>query len=108
MRGLCPKASRSSRTSCSACFRRATHSRPRLPRRSPRSDAAEDALFEELHEHLAAADDPLAEPAGDETTAQLGPDMKAAEEIATEQVTAVLTGVLDRLGAAHHRPFSRS
>ena len=25
-----------------------------------------------------------------------------------EQVTAVLTGVLDRLGAAHHRPFSRS
>jgi hypothetical protein len=25
-----------------------------------------------------------------------------------EQTTAVLTGVLDRLGAAHHRPFSRS
>ena len=24
-----------------------------------------------------------------------------------EQTTAVLTGVLDRLGAAHHRPFSR-
>jgi hypothetical protein len=33
---------------------------------------------------------------------------KLAEEIATEQVTAVLTGVLDRLGAAHHRPFSRA
>jgi uncharacterized protein YndB with AHSA1/START domain len=31
-----------------------------------------------------------------------------AEEIATEEVTAVLTGVLDRLGAAHHRPFSRA
>jgi hypothetical protein len=27
--------------------------------------------------------------------------------VAAEQVEAVLTGVLDRLGAAHHRPFSR-
>ncbi len=35
-------------------------------------------------------------------------ELAAAEEIAAEQVTAVLTGVLDRLGAAHHRPFSRS
>ncbi len=33
---------------------------------------------------------------------------KLAEELATEEVTAVLTGVLDRLGAAHHRPFSRA
>ncbi len=32
----------------------------------------------------------------------------AAEQVSTEQVTAVLTAVLDRLGAAHHRPFSRS
>jgi hypothetical protein len=31
----------------------------------------------------------------------------AAEELAAEEVTTVLTGVLDRLGAAHHRPFSR-
>jgi hypothetical protein len=40
------------------------------------------------------------------------PDMssepKAAAEAATAEVTAVLTSVLDRLGAAHHRPFSRS
>jgi len=35
-------------------------------------------------------------------------ELKAAEEVATEEVTAVLTAVLDRLGAAHHRPFSRS
>jgi hypothetical protein len=35
-------------------------------------------------------------------------EIAAAEEVAAEQVTAVLTGVLDRLGAAHHRPFSRS
>jgi hypothetical protein len=27
---------------------------------------------------------------------------------AAEEVTAVLVAVLDRLGAAHHRPFSRS
>jgi hypothetical protein len=32
----------------------------------------------------------------------------AAEEVAAEHVTAVLTSVLDRLGAAHHRPFSRA
>jgi hypothetical protein len=32
----------------------------------------------------------------------------AAEEVAAEEVTAVLAAVLDRLGAAHHRPFSRS
>ena len=31
-----------------------------------------------------------------------------AEETAAAEVTAVLTSVLDRLGAAHHRPFSRS
>jgi hypothetical protein len=35
-------------------------------------------------------------------------EIKAAEEVAAEEVTAVLTGVLDRLGAAHHRPFSRA
>jgi hypothetical protein len=35
-------------------------------------------------------------------------ELLAAEEVATEEVTAVLTAVLDRLGAAHHRPFSRA
>jgi hypothetical protein len=35
-------------------------------------------------------------------------ELKAAEEAAAAEVTAVLTSVLDRLGAAHHRPFSRS
>jgi hypothetical protein len=35
-------------------------------------------------------------------------ELKAAEEIAAGEVTAVLTAVLDRLGAAHHRPFSRA
>ncbi len=44
-----------------------------------------------------------AEPAHD-----LAAELRAAEEVAVEEVTAVLTAVLDRLGAAHHRPFSRS
>ncbi len=38
----------------------------------------------------------------------LAAELRAAEEVAAEQVEAVLTAVLDRLGSAHHRPFSRS
>jgi hypothetical protein len=48
-----------------------------------------------------AANEPA--PSAEETA-----ELEAAEELATEQATAVLTGVLDRLGAAHHRPFSRA
>jgi hypothetical protein len=33
--------------------------------------------------------------------------LEQGEEAAAGDVTAVLTAVLDRLGAAHHRPFSR-
>jgi len=40
--------------------------------------------------------------------ADIAAQLERAEEAAQEQVTAVLTGVLDRLGAAHHRPFSRA
>jgi hypothetical protein len=40
--------------------------------------------------------------------ASIEAELERAEEAAEEQVTAVLTGVLDRLGAAHHRPFSRA
>jgi len=41
-------------------------------------------------------------------TADISAELRAAEEVEAEEVTAVLTEVLDRLGAAHHRPFSRS
>jgi hypothetical protein len=41
-------------------------------------------------------------------TADISADLKAAEEVAADEVTSVLTSVLDRLGAAHHRPFSRA
>jgi hypothetical protein len=40
--------------------------------------------------------------------ADIAAELERAEEAAEEQVTAVLTGVLDRLGSAHHRPFSRA
>jgi hypothetical protein len=43
-----------------------------------------------------------------EAIPDLAAELKAAEETAAEEVTAVLTAALDRLGAAHHRPFSRS
>jgi hypothetical protein len=36
------------------------------------------------------------------------PDLAAELMAAEEQVTAALTAVLDRLGSAHHRPFSRA
>jgi hypothetical protein len=43
-----------------------------------------------------------------EQIGDISAELLAAEEVAEEEVTAVLTAVLDRLGAAHHRPFSRS
>jgi hypothetical protein len=43
-----------------------------------------------------------------EPVADIAAELRAAEEVAEEEVTAVLAAVLDRLGAAHHRPFSRS
>ena len=69
----------------------------------------------ELCEPAEESPEPAPQPAFravEEPVASLAPDMsaelKAAEEVAAEEVRAVLTSVLDRLGAAHHRPFSRS
>lgn len=45
---------------------------------------------------------------GSEAASAVSAELATAESVAAQQVTAVLTGVLDRLGAAHHRPFSRS
>ncbi len=62
----------------------------------------------------AAVVDPDPEQAAGDT---LSSELRRAEEIAAEDVRAapteeqveeILTGVLDRLGAAHHRPFSRA
>ena len=53
-------------------------------------------------------DAPPPEEAPPEDVPDIAAELKAAEELATDEVTAVLTAVLDRLGAAHHRPFSRA
>jgi hypothetical protein len=81
---------------------------------APPQPPVEPARLEELlglPEDVGATetDEPrLDAPSTDEEPSEIAADLKAAEEVAAEQVTAVLTGVLDRLGAAHHRPFSRS
>ncbi len=62
------------------------------------SEQIADAAQVAVHEDAGTS-----EPAGQATG-----ELEAIEQAAAEQVTAVLTGVLDRLGAAHHRPFSRS
>jgi hypothetical protein len=51
---------------------------------------------------------PAFEQAPVEQTQDIAAELKAAEEAAEAEVTAVLTAALDRLGAAHHRPFSRA
>ncbi len=44
----------------------------------------------------------------DEPAVDLSRELHDLEEVAAEEVGAALTAILDRLGAAHHRPFSRS
>jgi hypothetical protein len=48
------------------------------------------------------------QPTEHEQASDISAELKAAEDIAAEEVTAVLTSMLDRLGTAHHRPFSRA
>lgn len=45
---------------------------------------------------------------GPSRAADLSGELEAAEEAVVAQDTALLIAVLDRLGAAHHRPFSRA
>jgi hypothetical protein len=59
-------------------------------------------------EPASAAETAPGEPASEQE--EPTPETNISAELAEleEQTTAVLTGVLDRLGAAHHRPFSRA
>jgi hypothetical protein len=52
-------------------------------------------------------DEPLLE-VPEEESSDACAELRVAEEVAAEHLAAVLTAVLDRLGAAHHRPFSRA
>jgi hypothetical protein len=81
----------------------------------PTDDEPQDmpvgSAIEQLQARFAPAEpepEATAAEAPGEAPADLAAELRAAEEIAAEEVTAVLTAVLDRLGAAHHRPFSRS
>jgi hypothetical protein len=80
-----------------------------------------DASAEELEAIDEAPVEPIADASAEEPEApsprpdpakpdddDIAGELNAAEETADAEVTAVLTSVLDRLGAAHHRPFSRS
>ncbi|HEV7163138.1 MAG TPA: hypothetical protein VGN25_07790 [Solirubrobacteraceae bacterium] len=69
-----------------------------------------DPEAEAAPEPVAEADEPSEESQeiASGPSRDLAAELKAAEEVAAEEVTAVLTAVLDRLGAAHHRPFSRA
>jgi len=57
--------------------------------------------------HPFAAAQPVLGPPPAEEITDISAKARAAEEVAEEEVAAVLSTVLDRLGAAHHRPFSR-
>jgi hypothetical protein len=51
--------------------------------------------------------DPPAEPEASEPVEDLATELESLEDQIAAETTELLTGVLDRLGAAHHRPFSR-
>lgn len=72
---------------------------PASAARATASEQAEPSMLE--HETQA-------EQSADIAAELLAAEEVAADEVAAEEVTAVLAAVLDRLGAAHHRPFSRS
>lgn len=59
-------------------------------------------------EPVAAAEEPFVAPAPEpEATASAADEPDPATPLDPERVEAILVGVLDDLGSAHHRPFSR-
>jgi hypothetical protein len=54
-----------------------------------------------------AAPEPIYPEPPPEPVVDLAAELASVEAQMTEETTELLTGVLDRLGAAHHRPFSR-
>jgi hypothetical protein len=69
----------------------------------------EPAPEPEIQPQAEAEPEPQPEPeVQEEPQPDLAAELAALEESLTAETQAVLTTVLDRLGAAHHRPFSRS
>jgi len=54
------------------------------------------------------APEPQPEPPAEQEQPDIAAELRALEESSAAETTAALTAVLDRLGAAHHRPFSRA
>jgi hypothetical protein len=77
--------------------------RPETTFGGARDDAA---VVSEEHETDEAGEQPQQVPSAE--VSDISAELKTAEEVAAEQVKAMLTSMLDRLGAAHHRPFSRA
>jgi hypothetical protein len=77
---------------------------------APETFAAEHpfATAAEVKAAAAPAASEIEPDASPEQAGGISAELMAAEEAGAEEVTAVLTAVLDRLGAAHHRPFSRA
>jgi hypothetical protein len=94
-------------------FGRRRAARAELPEAEAEPQSEPKATAEErvpADEHVPAAEQPSVadKPLEPEANSAPSGENRAAEEVAAEEVTTVLTGVLDRLGEAHHRPFSRS
>jgi hypothetical protein len=100
-------------------FARVFRRRHRRGQSSPPAQEAIEREIEQIEPEQPEAIE-IIEPAqlpGDDTTHEdmqaagtedIAAELKTAEEAAEAEVTAVLTAALDRLGAAHHRPFSRA
>lgn len=59
-------------------------------------------------DEIEQADEQVGQPVEPVEPVDLAAELLAAEEALAAQTTEMLTTVLDRLGAAHHRPFSRA
>jgi hypothetical protein len=75
---------------------------------APEAPAAPDAAAEPATAAEPNAADAAEPPARSDEPTDLSAELAAAEAALAAQTTRVLTLALDRLGAAHHRPFSRA
>lgn len=85
-------------------------SRPATEPAAPPEPSAEEIVAPHADAQQADARCAAAEQPNDPQppSADLAAELAAAAEAIAQQTTELLNGVLDRLGAAHHRPFSRA
>jgi hypothetical protein len=79
----------------------------RKPERAGVAEVAAPAEPEPQLEPVAAAPEPEPEPIAEATEPEPEPVAAARHPLDGDRAQAILTGVLDDLGSAHHRPFSR-